>query len=98
MRIRDQSELKFGLNVAKRLFFRGPWIFCMSESGKYDFLVEMFDRVGDSWVSKLQALLSFLYVWASLTVISKIPLSRGTNRQNKHRKTNLNNMAVIWRV
>ena len=31
-------------------------------------------------------------------VISKIPLSRGTNRQNKHRKTNLNNMAVISRV
>ena len=62
MRIRDQSELKFGLNVAERLFFRGPYIFGVSESGKYDFLVETFDRVGDSWVSKLQALLSFLYV------------------------------------
>ena len=98
MRIRDQSELKFGLNVAERLFFRGPYIFGVSESGKYDILVEMSDRVGDSWVSKLQALFSFLYVWASPTVISKIPLSRGTNRQNKHRKTNLNNMAVNLRV
>ena len=86
MRIRDQSELKFGLNVAERLFFRRPWIFCVSESSKYDFLVEMFDRVGDSWVSKLQALFSFLYFWTSPTIILKIPLSRGTNRQNKHKR------------
>ena len=98
MRIRDQSELKFGLNAAERLFFRGPWIFCVSESGKYDFLGEMFHQVGDSWVSKLQALFFFLYFWAIPTVISKILLSRGTNRQNKHKKTKLNNMAVILRV
>ena len=58
----------------------------------------MFNRVGDSWVSTSQALFSFLYFRASPTVISKIPLSRGTYRQNKHRKTNLNNMAVILKV
>ena len=58
MRICDQSELKFGLNVAERLFFRRSWFFCVSESGKFDFFGEMFDRVGDSWVSKLQALFS----------------------------------------
>ena len=81
MRIRDQSELKFGLNVAERPFFHGPWIFCVSKSSKYNFLVEMFDWVGDSWVSILQALFSFLYFWSSLTIISKILLSRGINRK-----------------
>ena len=74
MPIREQSELKCGLNVAERPFFRGPWSLCVSDSGKYDCFGEMFDRVGDSWVSKLQALFSFsTFDWASPTVISKIP-------------------------
>ena len=60
--------------------------FLCERLGKHDFLVEMSDRVGDSWVSKLQALFVFLYFRASPTVISKMPLLRDTNHQNKHKK------------
>ena len=56
-------------------------------------------RPGGGFVSsQVTSLVLFLYFWASPIVISKIPLSRGTNSQNKHRKTKLNNIVVILRV
>ena len=98
MWIRDPSELKFDLNVTESLFFRGSWIFLCEQIGQIQFFGWDLWPGGGFMGFQVASLVLFLCFWASPAVISKIPLSRGTNCQNKHRKTKLNNMAVILRV
>ena len=101
MRMRDKSELKFGLNVAERLLFRGPWFFCVSESSKYVFFFLRNVRPGGGFQKmgfQVASLALFLYFWASPTAILKYHFYESQATKINTEKRKLNNMAVTLRV